>query len=503
MKKTSYDLVIPLGIACSCSKTLRMADLQHLSFPYDWIAPAKDDAHELVERGRHLSDGFATWFAKDEFRYVKPLPNGMDLYLNDRLSLAFLHDFPHGLDYDTAFDRMQAKYRRRIDRLMSLIRSSRSILIVRIDRPDLPFATDPEDCKVVLRALRDRFPGKRFDFFLISPDATRPLSDLKEEALGDGLVRATFDYRDRRLGSEASQPDFRLTSTVVRDRFIVRDYRTRKEKKAFAARRLAQKLDAAGVSSRGKLALLKLRRKLRFAWTSAVRGLPARIGRKRFEHVLHLGFNCETAFRFYHKWGFVESSLFNWANVRDLDTLTAALEDLESICNGSLELMPESRMWLCANSNVYFHGRMKVFPNSPVPDDRTQEEDRRDLIARTAHLKEKFLRYLSDGKNVLFVHKLNDSDAQSDRLGERLERLRDVLGRRTHGDWTLLVVCERRVRGLMPPSDGKTVFRSVAEYNPPVDATNRKGGDPAGWNAIFSEFAPARILPQTHGFKFE
>ena len=53
------------------------------------------------------------------------------------------------------------------------------------------------------------------------------------------------------------------------------------------------------------------------------------------------------------------------------------------------------------------------------------------------------------------------------------------------------------------PSSEHRIFRAVKAFNPLAKVTSADLGDPVGWNAIFSEFAPAKILPKAHGFKFE
>ena len=42
-----YDLILPIGEACSCSQSLRTAGLQFASFPWDWIA--MHNIHNLIE----------------------------------------------------------------------------------------------------------------------------------------------------------------------------------------------------------------------------------------------------------------------------------------------------------------------------------------------------------------------------------------------------------------------------------------------------------------------
>ena len=70
-------------------------------------------------------------------------------------------------------------------------------------------------------------------------------------------------------------------------------------------------------------------------------------------------------------------------------------------------------------------------------------------------------------------------------------------------NWKLLVVCQSSDLKKMPPASEHRIFRCVKAFNPIAKVTHRDLGDPVGWNAIFSEFAPAKILPKAHAFKFE
>ena len=51
--RQTYDLVVPLGYACSCSQTLRRAGLQLVSFPWDWVGVPPPS-----ERCRIICEGF-------------------------------------------------------------------------------------------------------------------------------------------------------------------------------------------------------------------------------------------------------------------------------------------------------------------------------------------------------------------------------------------------------------------------------------------------------------
>ena len=276
MGKRKYDLVFGLGMACSCSETLRAAGLQRLSFPYDWVAvPAPDLAvrnHELVDRVRETCNGFPLWLAPDDFEFRgASSAKGKDRYFNRRLGLVFLHDFPAGVPFEESFPGIREKYRRRADRLTGLIRGARRVLIVRIDRPDSPVATDIADCRLALTEFTRFFPGTTFDFLLFSYAPDLPAGRMRIETFGPNLTRCTFDYKDRRPGTQAYQPDLPILANFLRSRFRVSDYRTKGEKNRFKESRRRERFAKLGARNRLEYELKRLLIRLHLVRTTTTR----------------------------------------------------------------------------------------------------------------------------------------------------------------------------------------------------------------------------------------
>ena len=53
------------------------------------------------------------------------------------------------------------------------------------------------------------------------------------------------------------------------------------------------------------------------------------------------------------------------------------------------------------------------------------------------------------------------------------------------------------------PAGERRIYRSVKSFNHPAKVAWEELGDPVAWNAIFTEFAPAKVLKKAHAFKFE
>lgn len=231
-------------------------------------------------------------------------------------------------------------------------------------------------------------------------------------------------------------------------------------------------------------------------------GIRARHNQQKFEQFVILGFNCETAFRFYCRWGFLDSSLFAWANTICLETLTKAICDFPALGTGEFAFHQKSRMWMCANSGIFFHGRLRAqLPGQPEPTEDVLAADREELRSRIAHLKEKFASYATNEKSTLFVYRIG-FDVEKPGLAKKLDNLEAALVRLGARNWKLLVVCRRADLPRMPAGPNR-IFRAVSKFNPTTNVTTKSKGDSIGWNRIFTEFAPVHVLKKAHDFKFE
>lgn len=499
-----YDLVFGIGQACGCSQSLRRAGLQHLSFPGDWTAPIwtdkehPDHAHDARDRADTLCDMPADFFRAEDFVRQRTISNtGKQVYVNRKTRYVFNHDFAIGEDFTSELPKVAARYRRRTEKLLSLIAASRRVLVVRIDIPGGKHPTSLDDCRYVREKLNARFAPARFDCLLMTNDASRPFAQRTFSEVEPGLFQISFDFLDRRH-TLPNQPNLALTSAALRERFAVRDYRTDAERRQFAEKEKCAK------QKKRRLRWLKNLNRLLGLWYGRFNPLADFLvhrRRQKFDHFVILGFNCEPAFRFFTRWGFLDSSLFAWANSGDLMRLSGALMEFSRLGTEGFDYHAASRMWMCRASGIYFHGKLKPHPGDPEPTEAQLANDCDDLAARILHLKEKFLAYARDDAPTLFVYRLG-KEAAEPALDNKIRFLERALAHLGAKNARLLFVCERKTLHLMPRGEGR-VFRAVNRFNPPDDVTNRKKGDPSGWRRIYDEFAPARILPKAHAFKFE
>ena len=454
-----------------------------LSFPFDWIyysgyPRGTSDLHLRVDA---ICNGFKDWFRMEDLE-IRPSPAGhnKDFYHNNRTHVTFNHDFPRGVPLADAFPTVWEKYERRISRLLRCLASSRRVLLVRVDPPPGRVPTAEADLRDARNRLSARFPKTSFDIVHFAYDEGRAFENRVETDLGDGLLRISFDYRDREPGRPDYEVNLAQTGGLLKRRFSVRDYRT--------------------LTERFRRQLPRWKSSFNKHLSPAI--LLAHLHRHRYAQIVPLGVNCETAFRFYVKWGFVDSSLLAWAQVFDLTTVTRALENLPSLFAGEASLHQQSGMWKCENLGILFHGQLKWNIGHPEYDTATLQNDLDSLKGRVAHLREKLISYLTNEKETLLIHRLAESDEKRDDLEARLTRLEDAISKLGARNWKLLVITRKAALGRMPPGPHR-IFRAVRVFNPCDRVTDSAAGDPIGWRAIFTEFAPRTILPKKHAFKFE
>ena len=502
-----YDLIVPLGYACSCSQTLRRAGLQLASFPWDWVGVPPPS-----ERCRLICDGFKDWMNLEDLKWAgKNDTFGHEEVLNARTGLIIMHDFVQGTPIEEQYPAIAAKYKRRIARLDRLLKTSKRVLLVSVDTPVSPAPVPPEDGRKAIEIMSAAYPNASFDFLLVNLDPGRPKENRIDETPLPGIRRIAFDYKSYAPDAPAYGIEISMLADFLRSEYSVRDYRTKEEISAFLkarakkrSQKMAQKMDALGAETPVQYWLFRLRRAFRKMLSRVgPRAVRARLRQHKYGQIAFLGINCDSAFRFYCRWGFVDSSLFAWANTGDLATITSALGQMGGLADGRFEISERSRMWRHVDTGILFHGKLNWDENTGTPPQAELDRDLADLRERIRHLAEKLHRYLSNDVETLIVHRLADKDAGEPGLAERLDAFEDAIGRLGARNWKLLVICRASDIRKMPPATGRRMFRCVKAFNPMAKVTHRDLGDPVGWNAIFSEFAPAKILPKAHTFKFE
>lgn len=140
MKKffqNKFDIVVSIGEDCACTSYLRRCNLQHNSYPFDWLtnAPLKNRVDLLV-------DNFIDFFNIEDFKSIEKNNQNQndkiyDLYENTKNKFYFYHDFPADINLCESFSLVQEKYNRRIQRLYQKIQDSKTVLFVWLSHSSL------------------------------------------------------------------------------------------------------------------------------------------------------------------------------------------------------------------------------------------------------------------------------------------------------------------------------------------------------------------------------
>ena len=212
MLKKKYDFIIPIGCNCLIAHNLRKNGLQRESLPFDWIWVAN-----ISQVITFLKTKFQNFMKKENLRFVRH--NGdADIYRDTFNQVEYWHDFMIGEDFDTAYEKNQKKYQRRIERLFHHIDCSKKILWVRFehirpdkqkDETDYLFQNAPESSENIIKnfsILQSLYPEKKSDLLLIRTwDQPR---ELKEYDMTP-QIHVCEMYNDEALGWKGDEPAFK------------------------------------------------------------------------------------------------------------------------------------------------------------------------------------------------------------------------------------------------------------------------------------------------------
>ena len=192
--KKKYDLIFGVGEACSCSSTLRRGNLQIQSFPLDWLFGST-----FLNRVKILCNDFENFIRLEDLEYKgnNGIPAHLcDIYKNNYNGLTFNHDFLSGSDLNTAINEVAEKYKRRANRLLSLAKNAKTILVVWIDSPGANWVKkDNADFKEGLNLLKNKFPNAKIDLIVFEWQQGLPFKKRIKEQLSDEITKYTFDYQ--------------------------------------------------------------------------------------------------------------------------------------------------------------------------------------------------------------------------------------------------------------------------------------------------------------------
>ena len=250
-----YGLAFSLGFACACSQSLRDNGIQTASFPFDWtVTTGLSASVEMLE------NDFGGWFERADLKLWDVRIAGghvSRVYRSGRNGFVFAHDFTNAEPIETHYDAAKARYDRRISRLMNGIRAAKRVLAVYVEHPANGRLADSD-----LVAARDRlaakFPEAQVDLLYFYEDPDCRAFEATEAAAGVTVVRA--EYRTYHDGAIMHVCNVTMIRDYLRENVSVPDTRTEEERRAFAARKRAERLNRFGGPGLGGLVNRKLHR---------------------------------------------------------------------------------------------------------------------------------------------------------------------------------------------------------------------------------------------------
>ncbi len=125
-----YDNIISLGEACFVATTLINLNLRQFSSPFDWVMGSG-----LKYRLDCLLTDFDNFIEKENLSKLDYNDPDTDFYsyLNTKSSIVFNHEFRKNEDFNSAYPEVRERYDRRIQRLLDLLSSKQSNLLVYMD----------------------------------------------------------------------------------------------------------------------------------------------------------------------------------------------------------------------------------------------------------------------------------------------------------------------------------------------------------------------------------
>jgi len=222
-----YDLAVSLGGACACSKSLRKAEMQFTSFPFDWLNGAT-----LHDRVDIIAGDFKGWLSAGLEKIPEPpLCVGESHWRELKYGFGLLHDFDRITPMEAALPTVKEKYARRAARMYELIGRANHILWVWTDVPTSPEATD-DDLKYMLEAFHKKWPNKICDVLVFKRRVGVPIEDKMDVERGPvrtvafeymiqeiskyGVLLADDELLGKWLASQYEVPDYRTPAEIAR-----------------------------------------------------------------------------------------------------------------------------------------------------------------------------------------------------------------------------------------------------------------------------------------------
>ena len=203
--KNKFDLVVSLGEDCACTSYLRRCNLQHNSYPFDWLtnAPFENRINLVVNDFKNFLN------FEDLVLMEKPteFPSDIhhDYYENKSTDFYHWHDFPADIPLNDSYSFVNEKYQRRIERLYNDIENSQKILFVWLSHSKLH---SKEEITEAYKKLSERFAGKEIYQLIIENSTENNLVKLENNHIAivhqDTISDDKKHHYDQTMGNKTN-----------------------------------------------------------------------------------------------------------------------------------------------------------------------------------------------------------------------------------------------------------------------------------------------------------
>lgn len=190
MEKKVYDFVLPLGEVCFTATLLQKMNLRIMSCPFDWVYGS-----DFIKRFNLFLNDFENFLNRDELIYKYRTYFKKDAYFNCRTKLIFNHDFKAGVPLDKMYNKVKAKYDRRILRTLNKIKSSKNVLLLFVERNNTQNEFCGNDKLIELYNIaKKKYPKTNFDLLYIKHNQDlKPLEVIYDEITSNVTVAQCYN----------------------------------------------------------------------------------------------------------------------------------------------------------------------------------------------------------------------------------------------------------------------------------------------------------------------
>ncbi len=186
-KITSFDIIFSLGDACSCTETLRLANLQNYTYPFDWLLDG-----DFSLRANILLNDFDTWFEKKDLKLVDSYKKN-HVYTNQKTNITYIHDFYNDLSFDEAYSQVSNKYKRREERLLTSLKHAKTALLVYVNSPNKEMINN-NDLKNISKKLQVKYENTIINILYFYNVANISPDKAIIKKIDGNITKIIFDY---------------------------------------------------------------------------------------------------------------------------------------------------------------------------------------------------------------------------------------------------------------------------------------------------------------------